>query len=37
MKAKQERKAHTQADQPVWDVVFLLLPNSLILDWAGPA
>jgi len=37
MKAKQERKAHTQADQPLWDVVFLLLPDSLILDWAGPA
>lgn len=22
---------------PAWDVVFLLLPDSLILDWAGPA
>lgn len=23
--------------QPTWDVLFLLLPDSLILDWAGPA
>jgi transcriptional regulator GlxA family with amidase domain len=23
--------------QSVWDVLFLLLPHSLILDWAGPA
>jgi transcriptional regulator GlxA family with amidase domain len=22
---------------PAWDVLFLLLPDSLILDWAGPA
>lgn len=22
---------------PAWDVLFLLLPGSLILDWAGPA
>jgi transcriptional regulator GlxA family with amidase domain len=22
---------------PLWDVLFLLLPDSLILDWAGPA
>ena len=22
---------------PQWDVLFLLLPDSLILDWAGPA
>jgi transcriptional regulator GlxA family with amidase domain len=24
-------------DKPGWDVLFLLLPDSLILDWAGPA
>lgn len=23
--------------EPAWDVLFLLLPDSLILDWAGPA
>lgn len=23
--------------EPLWDVLFLLLPDSLILDWAGPA
>ena len=22
---------------PPWEVLFLLLPDSLILDWAGPA
>jgi len=22
---------------PQWEVLFLLLPDSLLLDWAGPA
>ena len=26
-----------KADAPAWEVLFLLLPDSLILDWAGPA
>jgi len=25
------------SNTPAWDVLFLLLPGSLILDWAGPA
>lgn len=25
------------ATDPIWDVLFLLLPDTLILDWAGPA
>jgi len=27
----------TVKPEPLWDVLFLLLPDSLILDWAGPA
>ena len=27
----------SKSGQCTWDVLFLLLPNSLILDWAGPA
>lgn len=31
-------KAKTESEpEPLWDVLFLLLPDSLILDWAGPA
>ncbi len=30
-------KATLAEPRPTWDVLFLLLPDSLILDWAGPA
>ena len=28
---------HRPMHIPIWDVLFLLLPDSLALDWAGPA
>jgi transcriptional regulator GlxA family with amidase domain len=33
----REGPATDRASSPRWDVLFLLLPDTLILDWAGPA